>query len=171
MILILDGVLAMNQMRSFDKNITYSTDSFVSGYMDKKGEGWFKKLEYHKNYAMCSSILDIIGKHFDITDMKGYDYWTHTNTRPGQWHYDKDEIAYVTKGISRFPICSSVYYMKADCTGGHLKFKNGVDITPVENRLVIFSPKLYHGVEQFTGTRVSVNINPWDTKLYNDTNI
>ena len=49
MIIILDGVLAMNQMRNFDKNITYSTDSFVSGYMDKKGEGWYKKLEYHKN--------------------------------------------------------------------------------------------------------------------------
>ena len=46
-----------------------------------------------------------------------------------------------------------------------------MEVKPVKNRLVIFSKRLYHGVEEFTGTRVSVNINPWDTKLYNDTNI
>ena len=170
MIIILDGVLSDHQMNHFNKTINYSTEPFVSGSINKKGEGWLEKLEYHTNYAICSVILDIIGRHFKLTDMVGYDYWTHTNTKPS-WHQDKDEIAYTGKGISRFPICSSVYYIKADCIGGQLKFENGVEVKPVKNRLVIFSKRLYHGVEEFTGTRVSVNINPWDTKLYNDTNI
>ena len=41
---------------------------------------------------------------------------------------------------------------------------------PKENRLVIFSPGLYHGVEQFKGVRTSINVNPWNTRLY-DTGI
>ena len=96
--------------------------------------------------------------------MVGYDYWTHTNTKPS-WHQDKDEIAYTGKGISRFPICSSVYYIKADCIGGQLKFENGVEVKPVKNRLVIFSPQLNHCVEPFMGDRIVLCVNPWDVKL------
>ena len=107
MIIILDGVLSDHQMNHFNKTINYSTEPFVSGSINKKGEGWFEKLEYHTNYAICSVILDIIGRHFKLTDMVGYDYWTHTNTKPS-WHQDKDEIAYTGKGISRFAIGSSV---------------------------------------------------------------
>ena len=44
--------------------------------------------------------------------------------------------------------------------------KNGVEITPQENRLIVFSPGLYHGVQQFTGVRTSINVNPWNTQLY-----
>ena len=163
---IIDGVFQPHQLQHWNKTINYSKEPFVSALADKEGEGWFEKLEYHVNYALCSQILEKIEKYFNIKDMKGYDYWTHTHTRPGQWHYDKDERAYVKHGIQRFPICSSVFYMEADCIGGELQFERGISIKPVKNRLVIFSPKLYHGVEEFTGKRVSVNINPWATELY-----
>jgi hypothetical protein len=45
-------------------------------------------------------------------------------------------------------------------------FENGVEVVPKENRLVIFSKGLYHGVEEFEGVRTSININPWNTPLY-----
>ncbi len=163
---VLDGVFEPHQLNKWKQTINYSTEPFVSVLADKKGEGWYEKHQYHVNYSLCSNILEKIEKYFNVSNMVGYDYWTHTNTRPTSWHYDKDEIAYVTKGVTRYPICSSVFYMEVDCDGGSLQFKNGVTIKPVVNRLVIFSPKLYHGVEQFTGKRVSININPWNTKLY-----
>ena len=56
--------------------------------------------------------------------------------------------------------------MEADCIGGQLEFNNGISVKPIKNRLVIFSPGLLHGVEEFTGKRVSVNINPWAKGLY-----
>ena len=49
------------------------------------------------------------------------------------------------------------YMIKA----GKLLFENGVTVEPKFNRLVIFSPGLYHGVEPFRGKRTSININPW----------
>ena len=38
-------------------------------------------------------------------------------------------------------------------------------ITPKQNRLVIFGPGRKHYVQDFTGDRFSVNINPWNRLL------
>ena len=53
-----------------------------------------------------------------------------------------------------------------DLVNGKLQFDNGVEVVPKSNRLVIFSKGLYHGVEEFEGVRTSININPWNTRLY-----
>tara|TARA_R100000742_G_C4268266_1_gene86629 strand:+ start:884 stop:1402 length:519 start_codon:yes stop_codon:yes gene_type:complete len=167
MIAVVDGVFTNLQMEFWKKNINRSTGNFVSGVLDKEGEGWHLADCEHDNSEMCNQILRHAGKYFDISKMVGYDYWTHTNTRPMQWHYDKDEIAYTTKGVTRYPICSTVFYLEVEnLSNGKLQFKNGVEVTPRENRLVLFSPGLYHGVEQFKGLRTGINVNPWKTPLY-----
>ena len=141
---IIDGVFQPHQLQHWNKTINYSTEYYN---LWKEGEGWFEKLEYHVNYALCSQILEKIEKYFNIKEIEGYDYWTHTHTRPARWHYDKDEKAWDKYGITRYPICSSVFYMEADCIGGQLEFNNGISVKPIKNRLVIFSPGLLHGVE------------------------
>tara|TARA_R100001015_G_C4488213_1_gene66578 strand:+ start:39 stop:557 length:519 start_codon:yes stop_codon:yes gene_type:complete len=167
MIAIVDNVFSKPQLEYWAENINRSTDNFVSGVLDKEGEGWHDIDCSHKNSQMCNQILRHAGKYFDTSNLIGYDYWSHTNTRPMQWHYDKDEIAYTTKGVTRYPICSTVFYLEIEnLVDGTLQFKNGVEITPIENRLVIFSPGLYHGVSQFKGVRTSININPWNKPLY-----
>ena len=167
MIAIVDGIFTQLQMDEWKKNINRSTDNFVSGVLDKEGEGWHSVGSDHGNQYMCYEICRQAGKYFNVSEMIGYDYWTHTNTRPMQWHYDKDESAYLKMGMTRYPICSTVYYLEVcGLVNGSLQFKNGVEVTPQENRLVIFSPGLYHGVEQFEGVRTSININPWNTRLY-----
>ena len=156
-----------HQMEAFRCKINTShTAEFVSGYSSKPGEGFFTEDEEHRNQVMCNGILKEINKYIPLSNSRGYEYWTHTNTRPLDKHQDKDEVAYLTKGISRFPMCSSVYYLTVDnLTGGELVFDN-MRITPVENRLIIFKKALEHYVEPFEGTRVSIAVNPWETKLY-----
>ena len=167
MITIIDGVFSDLQMTEWKKNINRSTDNFVSGVLDKEGEGWHLIDANHKNQYMCYEVLRRTSKYFDTSDIIGYDYWTHTSTRPMQWHYDKDERAYSKVKIKRYPICSTVFYLEVEnLVKGSLQFGNGIEIVPKENRLVIFSKGLYHGVEEFEGVRTSININPWNTPLY-----
>ena len=111
---------------------------------------------------MAKSILGKASNYFDLSEMKYYEAWTHENTIPGGMHYDKDELLYV-EGELKFPLCSTVFYANVsdDIKGGKLLFENGVTVEPKFNRLVIFSPGLYHGVEPFRGKRTSININPW----------
>ena len=69
--------------------------------------------------------------------------------------------------MARYPVCSTVYYLEVeDLVDGKLQFENGVEVVPKSNRLVVFSKGLYHGVEEFEGVRTSININPWNTRLY-----
>jgi hypothetical protein len=166
-IAIIDGVFNNRQMETWKENINRSTDNFVSGVLDKEGEGWHPVNSKHPNSHMCYEICRRAGKYFDLSGIIGYDYWTHTNTRPMQWHHDKDETAYLKLGMARYPVCSTVYYLEVeDLVDGKLQFDNGVEVVPKSNRLVVFSKGLYHGVEEFKGVRTSININPWNTRLY-----
>ena len=111
---------------------------------------------------LVKTIMDKANNYFDLSELKYYEAWTHENTIPGGMHYDKDELLYV-QGELNFPLCSTVFYanVSEDIKGGKLLFENGVTVEPKFNRLVIFSPGLYHGVEGFRGKRTSININPW----------
>ena len=64
------------------------------------------------------------------------------------------------------PVCGIVYYLTIDenLKGGQLVFENGSRVFPKHNRLVLFDSKLKHCVEEYTGRRHSVNINPWNEK-------
>lgn len=120
-----------------------------------------KKIEYAPQ--MVSTILDKASEYFDLSSMQYYEAWTHGLTRPLDWHYDKDEALFQSKGITRFPLCSNVFYPIEDdnLVGGKLMFENGVTVNPKRNRLVVFAPGLYHSVQPFRGKRISININTW----------
>ena len=44
MIAVVDGVFTNLQMKFWKKGINRSTDNFVSGVLDKEGEGWHLSL-------------------------------------------------------------------------------------------------------------------------------
>ena len=71
----------------------------------------------------------------------------------------------IKEGVTRFPLCSMVYYVQVeDLRGGKLHIEDDV-ITAKTNRLVIFSPGKYHCVEPFLGKRTTYCLNPWSVKL------
>ena len=117
---------------------------------------------------LVKTILGKANEYFDLSKVKYYEAWTHENTIPGGMHYDKDEPLFA-EGKLNFPLCSTVFYANVsdDIKGGKLLFEDGVTIQPKFNRLVIFSPGLYHGVEPFRGKRTSININPWKYEIKN----
>ena len=110
------------------------------------------------------SRIDSLTRHYKTCkDKKRTDEANFHMTELVKLLNDKDEKLYEEKKELRFPLCSCVFYPVADdnLVGGQLMFKNQVVITPKRNRLVVFSPGLYHGVQQFRGKRTSININPW----------
>ena len=125
---------------------------------------WYDLNHDHLYKDFCLSILDIAKKYFDLSNAVGYEFWGHNGTRTG-WHYDKDEDLLEREGKYSFPLCSTVYYLEVDrLQGGQLAVESDL-ITPKTNRLVMFSPRKYHGVEPFKGKRVSLLINPWSHPL------
>ena len=120
---------------------------------------WFNKDECHDNMIVCEKLIDIAQEYYpEIQDMIGYEFWAHKGTRPLDWHFDKDEIAFEKRGINRFPICSLIFYLEVDLLeGGNLLVKPGMSIEPMSNRLVILAPGTSHYVEKFTGNRIGIN--------------
>ena len=115
-------------------------------------------------------LIDIASKHYDTSKIVGYETWVHSNTRPegdtgDGWHYDRDELSYHVKKVFRFPIFSAIFYLKAENLNGGRLLVEGEKVVPKENRLVIFGPGCKHAVEEFSGDRVSITINPWNRKL------
>ena len=168
MIHIVDNIFPEHLLKHFSSTINRSTAPFVSGYASKEGEGYFEWEEQHPHKAMCRTILEKASHYENIpSDVLGYEYWTHVNTKPNDMHQDKDEVAYIKHGISRFPLFSTVFYLEVEkLINGELVFEDGVEIVPKRNRLVIFKRGLQHRVRTFDGQRVSIAVNPWSTKLY-----
>tara|TARA_B100000212_G_scaffold342451_1_gene329678 strand:- start:2450 stop:2929 length:480 start_codon:yes stop_codon:yes gene_type:complete len=128
-------------------------------------EKWYSLDEEHQFQDFCVQMLNLAGSFFDLSSCMGYEFWTHLNTRPRDWHIDQDEKLVSTTGQTRFPLCSVVYYVKVkNLKGGKLHIEDDI-ITPKSNRMVIFSPKLNHCVEPFMGDRITLCVNPWSVKL------
>lgn len=108
-------------------------------------------------------ILAICAAHFDLASIVGYEMW-RSDSNPG-WHVDKDEILFRERGEHVYPQCSAVYYARADQVSGGEFFTDDVRYFPRTNRLVLFSPGLYHGVSAYTGTRLSISLNPWNHRI------
>ena len=65
---------------------------FVSMYDNAVNSGWFNTDSPHDNSIVCENALNIVKKYYsEVKNIKGYDFWAHYNTRPKEWHYDKDE--------------------------------------------------------------------------------
>ena len=114
------------------------------------------------NNSPMALLLKRAAEHFDLSLMVGSEYWAHYGTRP-DWHIDKDEKLYQMSGNTECPICSIVYYADVDVQGGEFMTET-IQVAPVTNRMVAFAPGLLHGVAPYTGTRLSVAVNPWTHK-------
>lgn len=110
--------------------------------------------------AAVGKIILTVSKFFDLSEMVGFEYWTNHNVDK-DWHYDTDE----SDREERYPICSIVYYPQVDILSGGNFITETESIKAKENRLLCFSPGIYHKVESFEGQRVSIAINPWNYKV------
>ena len=154
MIVILDDVLSESgRHKVYDK---------YSNRRNSISETWIDNESADKQ---CKKLLKIANKFINIKDASGFELWTHYNTKPG-FHYDKDEKHFANTGEFRFPLCTLLYYPYIDnnLIGGEF-LAEGIQIKPRTNRLVIFSPGLWHGVNEYTNDRFSLIINPWFTKI------
>ena len=174
-VVILDDVFTENQLHFYKCQLLNSYKGqdpkkpFVSMYDNAVNSGWFEPDDPHDNSIMCENLLSIAKKYYsEIKNIRGYDFWAHYNTRPQEWHFDKDENAYLKFGIERFPVCSIICYLEVDLQdGGKLMIEPGITIEPRKSRMILLAPGTYHFVEKYTGERIGVNINPWNTKVYN----
>ena len=157
MIVIIDDVV---------DNSTFQSDCIKLSESGKNiPEKWYSLDEKHIFQDFCIQMINLSSQMYDLTSCVGYEFWTHYNTIPRNWHIDKDEQLKIKTGYTRFPLCSMVYYVYVDeLRGGKLHIEDDV-ITPKSNRLVIFSPGKYHCVEPFLGKRITLCVNPWSEKL------
>lgn len=114
------------------------------------------------NNSPMALLLKEASKYFDLSSMVGSEYWAHYGTRP-DWHVDKDEKLHEETGEIRCPICSIVYYADINVVGGNFVTDTSM-VKPVTNRMLVFSPNVRHCVAPYTGTRLSVAVNPWACK-------
>lgn len=155
MLTVLDNVLDENSLRITQEHfepIGNRNIRWVSGTLEL----------FTNKPSPIAKLLQSVARVFDITKMAGFEQWAHHGTKTG-WHADKDEVFFTRTGGLRTPICSIVFYAKVDnLTGGSFRTED-ICITPKTNRLVVFGPGIYHGVDDFSGVRVAVAINPWAT--------
>ena len=129
---------------------------------------WYDLDTQHRYQKTCLALTKIVNEHYDLSTSIGYEFWIHHNTRPTEWHIDKDEKVMNEEGVLSCPLCSIVYYpLVEDVTGGRLclldeNLETDVTIVPKQNRLIVLSSGQRHYVEPFEGKRVSFIINPWD---------
>jgi hypothetical protein len=162
----------MNQNKTIIIDETFSKDKFFNFQQTiknlnnlNKDESWYDLDQEHEFSMICNDLLNECSKYYDVSSCIGYEFWTQNNSRPANWHYDKDETHYQLTNEYRFPICSIVYYpIVNNLIGGKLHIKTDV-ITPCENRMIIFPPGSFHYVEEFEGNRCSVLVNPWDYNI------
>ena len=154
--LIADNVLDAQSLwvvQDYFKHAEYRQMRWVDGTLD----------ELLELQSPLSMILSVVSRTFGLTGMSGIEQWVHDGTKP-DWHIDKDEVLVRRTGALATPICSIVFYAKIDSLTGGKFMTDDMILTPKTNRLVAFGPGIRHGVEDFTGIRVAVAINPWAVK-------
>ena len=157
MLIVIDDVLDNGNLAIVQKFFGTSPQSRQMQWADGSLD-WFLK-----SRGPFSKILNRVASVFDLSCMVGIEQWAHYGTKP-DWHVDKDETLSTRTGQLATPICSIVFYAEIDkLTNGKFMTKD-ISVTPKTNRLVAFSPGTLHGVEDYTGTRMSVAINPWAKK-------
>ena len=129
MIIIMDDVV---------DNIT-TLQEFAQQNNKNRTEKWYSLKDDHLFVDFCKKMIEIASNPFDLSSCVGYEFWTHNDTVPKDWHIDKDEQMKIKEGVTRFPLCSMVYYVQVeDLRGGKLHIEDDI-ITPKTNRLVTVS--------------------------------
>ena len=160
MIIILDDIIDLKS--NFQKDSMTVLDQLKQPNINEK---WYSLDEQHPFDNFCNSMIGVANQFINLDSCVGYEFWTQKNTRPSKWHQDKDEQLNGNKSILSFPLCSMVYYLIVEnLEGGQLHVEDDI-ITPKTNRLVIFSPGKNHYVQPYTGTRISMLVNPWNRVL------
>ena len=183
--IILDNVLHEDSFIDVQSDLISKLDGSTT-------EEWCLLNTEHKFKDFCLSLMKLSGSYFNLSSCGGYEYWLHENTKPPTWHIDCDEKMKRESDTMSFPLCSIVYYIKVDNLRGgklYISHNNEVEsgdtyekfkliqsvhnenhcsdiIHPKTNRMVIFPPGKFHMVDDFTGTRISIVINPWDITRY-----
>jgi hypothetical protein len=147
----------------FPNHVVENMQSFYREFNSR--EKWYDISEKHDASDICLDLIEVASNFYAMDECIGYEFWTHNNTRPKDWHFDKDEKHFAETNEYKFPICSIVYYLEVnDLEGGKLTFSD-ILIQPKTNRIVIFPPGKFHYVQEFTGRRFSFSVNPWNYKL------
>jgi hypothetical protein len=153
MLIVMDNVLSDDARESV---VGYFSQSDVVRTLQWADAGWDVD-------SPMAQIVAKVSKFFDLSKMVGCEYWAHYGTRP-EWHVDKDEELMRRAGELAMPLCSIVYYADVqNLVGGQFMTKTEM-VTPVTNRILAFSPGVFHGVADYSGTRLSVAVNPWAQK-------
>ena len=141
----------------------------------------------HPLRSIAEIIKTVMVDHGLITPTDGYEYWLNINKKQG-FHYDCDEGLRQKHGVIRLPLVSTVFYISCPDqqeakTGSLILHQQTEDIaeihklytqqsvelsseyqrvSPKENRLVYFPPRVPHKVEQWDrGERISLAVNFW----------
>jgi hypothetical protein len=156
MLIAIDNFLPINKNKEV-------VDFFTSH--DASKEQWFEGAlkDYLDGSSFISDCLKTVSKYYDLSTMIGCEMWCHHNTRP-DWHYDKDEQLWRETNEIKVPLCSIVYYGLVDNLIGGKFMTETISVTPKTNRLIIFSPNTHHTVEEYTGNRLAIALNPWNNK-------
>ena len=153
--IILDNVLEESSVDKINDALNNSTAKVT----------WYDLDEDHIFENFCTSLIHITNQFIDISSCVGYEFWTRLNTNVGTWHRDKDEELYERDKTLSFPLCTILYYPYIkNLKGGQLLLEDDI-IMPRTNRMIIFASGMSHNVENFTGERTSMIINPWSKKL------
>lgn len=157
MLIVIDDVLDKESLDVVQGFFGSSDDARKMCWVD----GNLESLLAYK--SPLSQILAKVSCSFNLSSMSGVEQWAHYGTKPN-WHVDKDETLFISTGQLATPICSIVFYAEVnELTGGNF-MTDTVSVTPITNRLLAFSPGMLHGVEDYTGTRMAIAVNPWVKK-------
>jgi hypothetical protein len=149
----------MDKVLIFDDVFDSKTNEAIVAFDYSPAEKWY---DLGSN-PVQEKILEICSQHFDLGDIAGYEMWRN-KTNPG-WHVDKDEKLFKKTGQLVFPQCSAVYYALIENMNGGEFYTEDMRCFPRTNRLIMFSPGIYHGASASTGTRVAVSLNPWSCRV------
>ena len=154
-----------------DEVLDENSISNICNSLDKtNGDPFFYSMEdEHLFNNFCLSMVNLASQYYDLTDAVGYEFWTRLNTCVEGWHRDKDERLFDEKKIISFPLCTIIYYpIVKDLKGGELLLMDDM-VTPKTNRMVMLASGVPHNVNEFTGERVSMMVNPWSRKFISQT--
>ena len=154
MIVILDDILSEGGRQKVLEKYSNRRNSISETWVDNESAD-----------KQCKKLLKIANRFINIKDAAGFELWTHYNTKPG-FHFDKDETLFNKTGELKFPLCTILYYPYIDnnLIGGEF-VADGIQVKPITNRMIIFSPGVWHGVNEYKNERFSLIINPWLTKI------
>tara|TARA_Y100000816_G_C25839707_1_gene438888 strand:+ start:55 stop:558 length:504 start_codon:yes stop_codon:yes gene_type:complete len=149
--IVIDDVLDYESVSKIHKSLDESTKDPFFYMMDQN----------HLYDNFCLAMINIASKFYNLSSSVGYEFWTRLNTCVKGWHRDKDEKLFDEKNMLSFPLCTIIYYPHVDNMKGGELLLGSDKILPKTNRLVIFAAGIPHNVEDFTGNRTSMMVNPW----------